>query len=96
MVKDRAMFQAASRAAAMAIGWRSIMKRTPILILIRDCDVVVAGGMGRGMLSALYQAGIEVAMSSVANARNAAEMLIADILPASSGSGCCHSEGETA
>ena len=41
------------------------------------------------MLSALYDAGIEVAISTVADARQAAEMLVNDILPASSGSGCC-------
>jgi predicted Fe-Mo cluster-binding NifX family protein len=63
-----------------------------ILNAIRDCDVVIAGGMGGGMLAALYEAGIEVAMSSVLNARDAAEMLIADVLPASSGSGCCIAE----
>ena len=68
-----------------------------IVNAIRDCDVVIAGGMGGGMLAALYEAGIEVAMSTVGNARDAAEMLIADILPASSGSGCClaEAEGET-
>ena len=60
-----------------------------IVNALRDCDVVIAGGMGGGMMSALYAAGIEVAISTVADARKAAEMLVADILPASSGSGCC-------
>jgi len=60
-----------------------------IVDTIRDCDVVIAGGMGGGMMSALYRAGIEVAISTVADARKAAEMLVDDILPVSSGSGCC-------
>lgn len=56
---------------------------------IRDCDVVIAGGMGSGMMSALYDAGIEVALSSVADARSAVDMFVHDILPASTQSGCC-------
>lgn len=56
---------------------------------IRDCDVVIAGGMGGPMMSALYAAGIEVALSSVADARSAVNMFVSDILPASSASGCC-------
>lgn len=60
-----------------------------IVDAIRDCDVVIAGGMGGGMMSALYAAGIEVAISTVEDARKAAEMLVDDILPVSSGSGCC-------
>jgi predicted Fe-Mo cluster-binding NifX family protein len=62
-----------------------------IVRTIRDCDVVIAGGMGGPMMSALYDAGIEVALSSVANARSAVEMFVNDILPASTGSGCCTS-----
>ena len=56
---------------------------------IRDCDVVIAGGMGSGMMRTLYDAGIEVALSTVTDARSAVEMLVHDILPASTGSGCC-------
>ncbi len=60
-----------------------------IVSTLHDCDVVIAGGMGGGMMSALYDAGIDIALSNVPDARQAAEMLIADILPASTGSGCC-------
>lgn len=60
-----------------------------IVDVLRDCDVVIAGGMGGGMMSALYDAGIEVAISTVTEARKAAQMLVEDILPVSSGSGCC-------
>jgi predicted Fe-Mo cluster-binding NifX family protein len=60
-----------------------------IVETIRDCDVVIAGGMGGGMMTALRDAGIEVALSTVDDARKAAEMLVADILPAATGSGCC-------
>jgi predicted Fe-Mo cluster-binding NifX family protein len=56
---------------------------------LRDCDVIIAAGMGRGMMSALYEAGIEVALSSLTNAHHAADLLVADILPHSTGSGCC-------
>ena len=60
-----------------------------ILDAIRDCDVVVAGGMGEPMLAALYSAGVDVVLSTVSDARKAAEMLVSDLLPQYSGSGCC-------
>lgn len=60
-----------------------------ILSAIRDCDVVVAGGMGEPMLAALYSAGVDVVLSTVSDARKAAEMLVSDLLPQYTGSGCC-------
>ena len=60
-----------------------------IVDVIRDCDVVIAGGMGGGMMTALRDAGIEVALSTARDARAAAEMFVVDILPQSTGSGCC-------
>ena len=79
----------AEGASAECCGSDGGSRHERIVAAIRDCDVVIAGGMGGGMLSALYDAGIEVAISTVADARQAAEMLVNDILPASSGSGCC-------
>jgi predicted Fe-Mo cluster-binding NifX family protein len=77
------------QAADSCCGEDGQSRHQRIVAAIRDCDVVIAGGMGGGMMSALYEAGIEVAISTVADARKAAEMLISDLLPASSGSGCC-------
>jgi predicted Fe-Mo cluster-binding NifX family protein len=77
----------APRAECCGAGGAS--RHDTIVSTLHDCDVVIAGGMGGGMMSALYDAGIDIALSSVPDARQAAEMLIADILPASTGSGCC-------
>ena len=60
-----------------------------ILSALGDCDVVIASGMGDHMLGALYGLGVEVVFSSVTDARQAAEMLVSDLLPVQSGSGCC-------
>ena len=70
-------------------GGDEMTRHQRVLAVIRDCDVVIAASVGGGMLSALYDAGIEVALSTVGEARKAAEMLVNDILPASTGSGCC-------
>ena len=75
--------------AAGCCGSDGESRHERLVATIHDCDVVIAGGMGGGMMSALYAAGIEVAISTVSDARKAAEMLVADILPAASGSGCC-------
>jgi predicted Fe-Mo cluster-binding NifX family protein len=93
---DGSVFTSAYRAlsdqpAEGCCGSEGVSRHERIVAAIRDCDVVIAGGMGGGMMSALYEAGIEVAISTVEDARKAAEMLVADILPAASGSGCCTS-----
>jgi len=64
-----------------------------ILDALGDCEVVIAGGMGRRLLDDLTSAGIKIINTTQMEIRQAVEMFLADEL-VSDKDACSHHEGQ--
>ncbi len=62
-----------------------------ILDALHDCEVVIAGGMGRRLIDDLTDAGKRIYITTQIETRKAVEMFLADTL-ISDKEACCHHE----